>query len=34
MSATHLEVQVENMKLDSLGAIEASMNGHPNFGKG
>ena len=34
ISATHLEVQLKNMTIDSLGVIEASKNTHPNLGRG
>ena len=34
ITATNLEVQVTNMTLDSLGIIEATMDKHPNLGKG
>ena len=34
ISGTHLEVNVKDMTIDSLGTIEASMHLHPNLGKG
>lgn len=34
ISSTHLEVQVKEMTIDSLGIVEASMHQHPNLGKG
>ena len=34
ITATHLEMFVNNLTLDSFGTIEASMHQHPFLGKG
>ena len=34
LTATNLQFHVENLTVDALGTLKASLSGHPSLGKG